>query len=710
MKFASLHLHGSLFQGIPILVAGLLLTLSAPAQDRLKEMPGYEHFQKVSKDIPGSVKLGTLSVTWRDGGSSFDFPRDGKRFHYDIGTGKLSDLATNAAARPGTNATAEAGRRGRRANRGGGPERGRQFSSATSPDGKLKAFFRDRNLWMSDANGSNTVAITKDGSEKDRIKYGTASWVYGEELDQNTAIWWSSNSTQVAYYRFDESKVPDFYLTLNTTKISDTLDAEPYPKAGATNPVADIFIYDVKTKTSTRVDARDGKPLDNAVVGHYIYGVSWTQDGKELLFHRTNRRQNIMEYCACDPATGKCRVIVHEEWRPSWTENNPAIYWLQDGRRFIWASEGTGWRNYYLYDLDKGLLATLTRHDFEVESIEKVDESAGLLYYLAHDGDNPMKLQLHRVGLDGQGDIRLTDPAFHHTVDIAPDGKHFIDMAQTHDTPPFSRLVDAHGKVLLVLATSDTTKFKKLGLKSVELIKFKAGDGVTDLYGLLHYPSNFRPLHKYPVLVSVYGGPSTTGAHETFTLPNSLTEFGFLVLTLDSRSASGRGKRFLDAIYEKLGQPEIDDQAAGVRSIAARPYVNEKRVGIFGTSYGGYASAMCLLRYPGVFHAAVACSPPASWHHYDTIYTERYMWLPQENKAGYDAGSAMTYADKLQGRLMIYYGTADNNVHPNNTMQLIQALQRAGKSFEVQVGPDQGHSAVNRDRMMEFFIENLVLH
>ena len=160
MKFASFRLPGSRLRGLPLLVAGLLLAPSLPAQDRLKEMPGYERFQKVSKEIPGSVKLGTLNVTWRDGGSSFDFPRDGKRFHYDIGTGKLTDLATNAAARPGTNTTAEAGRRGRRANRGGGPERGRQFSSATSPDGKLKAFFRDRNLWLSDANGSNTVAIT----------------------------------------------------------------------------------------------------------------------------------------------------------------------------------------------------------------------------------------------------------------------------------------------------------------------------------------------------------------------------------------------------------------------------------------------------------------------------------------------------------------------------------------------------------------------
>jgi dipeptidyl-peptidase-4 len=270
--------------------------------------------------------------------------------------------------------------------------------------------------------------------------------------------------------------------------------------------------------------------------------------------------------------------------------------------------------------------------------------------------------------------------------------------------------MDADGKLVAELANSDTTKFEQLGLKRVELIKYKAADGVTELHGLLHFPSTFDPARKYPLLISVYAGPATNGARETFTLPSTLTEYGFLVATLDSRSAGGRGKRFLDAIYLKLGIPEIDDQAAGVKAIEARPYVDKTRVGIFGTSYGAYASALCLLRYPDVFQAASASSPPTSWYHYDTIYTERYMWIPQENKEGYEAGNAMNFADKLKGRLMIYYGSADNNVHPNNSMQLIQALQKANKSFEVQVGPDMGHSGLRLDRMMEFFIENLVIN
>lgn len=687
---------------LPALIGALLYPPTSNAQDRLKTMPGYERFQKMSRETAGAVRPGVLNVKWLDGGQAFEFQRDGKTFRYDIAARQAVEAQPSTAAEPELG-----GRFGRRGLPG--LERGRQLASVTSPDGKLKANYRDRNVWLSDAQGANETAVTTDGNEKTRIKYGTASWVYGEELDQTTAMWWSPDSRKLAFYRFDETGVTDFYLQLNQTKLVSTADIEAYPKAGAPNPVADLYIYDVATKQTVKLDVRDGKPFTNDVIGHYVYHVQWSSDGSELLCNRTNRRQNVMEFTACNPATGKCRVIVREEWLPSWTENSPQIEWLKDGKRFIWTSERTGGRNFYLYDISGKLLAPLTHHQFEVANIVRVDEAAGALFYMARDGDNHMKLQLHRVGLDGKGDKRMTDPAFLHTVNVAPDGRHFIDVAQAHDQPPATRLVDADGKVIEELAKSDTTNFDQLGLKRVELIKYKAADGVTELHGLLHFPSNFDPSKKYPLLVQVYAGPATNGARENFTAPSPLTEYGFLIASLDSRSAAGRGKRFLDAIYGKLGTVEMDDQAAGVKSLWSRPYLDRARVGIFGTSYGGYASLMCLLRHPDVFRAASASSAVTSWHHYDTIYTERYMWIPQENREGYEAGNAMNYAEKLNGRLMIYYGTADNNVHPNNSMQLIQALQRAGKSFEVQVGPDAGHSGLRPDRMMEFFIENLVL-
>jgi dipeptidyl-peptidase-4 len=436
---------------------------------------------------------------------------------------------------------------------------------------------------------------------------------------------------------------------------------------------------------------------------------------------------------AANPTTGATRVILREEWPTGWVNDQPRLVFLGDGKRFIWESQRNGWDNFYLYDLAGTLIRPLTTWTaFEVGTLIKIDERAGLVFYTARDGDNYLKFQLHRVGIDGRGDRRLTDPAFHHSVGscvedagprigvsafaapcgISPDNKYFVDVYQTHDAPPATRIVDAAtGGVVSEVASSDVTKFTELGLKKAEMFTFTASDGQTKLRGLIQFPSGFDARRQYPALVNVYGGPefASNTARETFVNPSGLAEYGFLVVSLDSRAVPGLGKRTLDSIYLKLGQTEVDDMVEGVKALWSRPYVDKQRVGIFGTSYGGYVALMGLLRYPGVFAAAAASSPPTDWRNYDTIYTERYMWTPQENAAGYTAGNAMTYAKALKGRLLLYYGTADNNVHPSNTLQLVDALQKAGRSFELQVGPDKGHSAVDTDRMMEFLIESLVL-
>jgi dipeptidyl-peptidase 4 len=670
----------------------------AQAQDRLRGMPGHAQYEQLAGQVNGSVRLGTLAgVSWHDDGRGFDYSLDGTRYRYNI------------AARSAQVIDAPAQADGLRGMMGRGVERGRQFDSAMSPDSSLRAFYRDRNLWVSSADGSGERAITTDGSAAARTKYGTGSWVYGEELRQNTAIWWSPDGRRVAFYWFDESGVTDYFLQLDQTKLQSSIDVEAYPKAGTPNPLVEIFVHDLASGLTTKLDIRNGQPFGDDVVGHYAYNVGWTPDGREITLNRTNRRQNIMEFTACDPGTGRCRVIVREEWPTGWVMNSPPMQYLEDGRRFLWVSERTGFRNIYLYDLSGRLLSTLTRHAFEVGSIVRIDEQAGNVWYTARSGDNYLKLQLHRVGLDGRGDRRLTDPAFHHTANIAPDGRHFIDVAQTHNSPPVTRLHDAQGRIIAELATSDMAKFHELGLQPVELVPYVTGDGTSEAFMMIHRPSNFDPAGRYPVLFSVYGGPATNGARETFTMPNALAEYGFIVVTMDGRFSAGRGKKALDALYEKLGITEIDDMAAAARALAQLPYIDAGRVGIFGTSYGGYAAIMALVRHPDLFHAASASSPVTDWRHYDTIYTERYMWTPQGNTKGYDDGSAMTWAKDLRGRLMIYYGTADNNVHPSNAMQLIAELQRLGRSFDVMVGPDRGHTAINTGRMMEFFIENLVV-
>lgn len=736
------------------------------AQDRLKLMPGYDNFTKMQPQLTGTVTPGSITgAQFSADGKTLSYTAAGKSFTFDIATGRATEAAPTAAAgaaggrggRAG-GAPPAAGRAGGGGQSQGGMEqaqhempvapmagcpaggapRGRQLECALSPDGKFKAFYRARNFWVANADGTGEVQVTTDGSVDKRIKNGSGSWVYGEELGQTTAIWWAPDNKRVAYYRFDESQVKDFYMAMNQTGIQTVLDVEAYPKAGAPNPVPEVFVYDVAAGASKKLDVRDGKPFSNDVVGHYVYQMKWANDSSELMMNRTNRRQNILEFVGCSAETTKCRVIIKEEWPTGWVENHPGLTILADQKRFIWESERNGFSNYYLYDFTGKLINPITKlTTAEAGAIVKLDEAKGVMFYMARDGDNWMKSQLHRVNLDGTGDVRLTDPKFNHSVGacpvggapagggragggpggggptcgISPDNKYFIDVYQTHDTPVATQLVDMTGKVVAQLAKADTTKFDALKLKKAEQFTYLSADGKTTLYGQIQFPSNFDPTKKYPTLIPVYGGPAS-GSNvptETFANPNTMAEYGFLIVNLSSRSAPGQGKRMLDQIYQKLGTVEMDDMANGVKALWTRPYFDKERVGIFGTSYGGTSSALMILRHPDVIAAASSSSPVTSWYHYDSVYTERYMWIPQENKEGYEAGNAVNLAPNLKGRLMLYYGTADNNVHPNNMMQLVVALQKAGKSFEMQVGPDQPHTGVNNQRMMEFFIENLVM-
>ena len=702
------------------------------AQDRLAKMPGVAQFQKMQTALTdGAYVSGAVSAVWAEDSKAFTYTHAGERFRFDVSA--LTAVSEGPAPEGGGRGGRAGGRGGRAGGRGGAArpelggcppervERGRQATCYGAPDGAMRAMYKDRNIWIANADGTGEKALTTDGSLEGRIKYGTGSWVYGEELSQTTSVWWSPDSSKLAFYRFDESKVKDFYLQMAQTDIQSQLDVEAYPKAGAPNPVADIFIYDTKTGQTTKMDVRDGRPFtdipedgsafldDN--VGHYVYRVNWASDSSELLMNRTNRKQNKLEMAGCLPASGECRVILAEEWPTGWVVNSPAMQYLSDNKRFIWTSERNGWKNLYLYDIATGLLvAPLTLHStFEVVGITKVDEAAGVVYYTARSGDNWMKVQLHRVGLDGKGDVRLTDPKFTHTVSISPDNTFIVDTYQTHTDPPATQLLDGSGKVVKPIASSDMTKFTTLGLKKSEQFTYLGADGKTTLYGMIHFPADFDPAKKYPALASVYGGPGSSVTNENFATPNPTANYGFLMLQLSSRSAPGMGKRTLDAAYLNLGVTEMDDMALGVKSLWSRPYFDKARVGIYGTSYGGYSAALSILKHPDVWAAASGSSAVTSWYHYDSIYTERYMWIPQENKAGYEAGNTMNLAKNLEGRLLLYYGTADNNVHPNNSMQLIKALQAAGKSFELQVGPDAGHSGVNNGRMMEFFIEHLVM-
>ena len=687
-----------------VLAAALSLAASpALAQSKIQSMPGYEQWSQTASQIPRAVKMGSVNAEWSADSKSFDYALDGQRWRFDVATLKASEAPPRAAVE--TPRTAPQATGGVVLARGRGGE-----SNVTSPDGQNRAFTRDYNVWIVPTAGGAERQISFDGSKEARIRNGVGSYVYLEEFSVSSPVWWSPDGRRLAFMRYDESLVEDYFLQLEQTKTLSTILTQAYPHPGSNNPVADLMVHDLDTGVTTKMDVREGKTFTNDVVGHYVWAAQWTKDGSEILVRRADRRQKVYDLGACSPKTGACRSVVRE-MRPGAWASGQAPRFLEDGKRFIWTSERTDFRNFYLYDLSGKQLATLTHHAFDVGEVSKIDEKAGLIWYTARSGDTYLKMQLHRVKLNGSGDRRLTDPALTHRVDISPDGRHFVDVAQAHDRPPVSRLMDANGRQVAEIAASDTSEFEKLGLRKAELFAFMSADGKTQLHGLLQFPSTFDSSRRYPMLVSVYGGPNTSGASEAFQPASALAEYGFLILRLDARTASGKGRKSLDTVYQQLGVAEMDDIAAGIRALWPRPYLDRTRVGIFGTSYGGTTAATVILRHPDVVQAAAASSPVTDYRLYDTAYSERFLGLPQTDAEAYDRAAVLTYADQLRADrdLMIYYGTSDDNVHPKNALQLIKALQQANKSFEVQVGPDRGHTGVDTTRMMEFFIDRLVV-
>jgi dipeptidyl-peptidase 4 len=560
--------------------------------------------------------------------------------------------------------------------------RAKQATHVESPDRAWTAVFADGNVRLEPTKDGAPVQVTAEG--KGKHWYGSADWVYGEELDQNSAMWWSPDSGKIAYYDFDESPVKDYVLLGGLTTTRTKAKASGYPKPGDVNPVARLEIYDLASKARTKVDVGPSKD-------QYVYGVEWSPKGDTLLWFRANRRQDQVELVATDPATGASRTVITEK-QATWQKNSPELHFLADGSRFLWESESNGFSNWELWDLRTGKLARLTDDPWPVESIVKVDEDAGWVYYTARSSETGINSQLHRVRLDGSRRERLTKEDLHYSsFFVAPDNQRFVAFKQFVDVPPSGSLYSMDGKELACIAPAAPDTYAKKGIPAPEFLRIPAADGKTTLYGILYRPPGFDPSKRYPLVVDAYGGPliATVAARYGTTEPQ--TGLGVLIAKVDNRGTPGRGKAFEGATYMQLGGPDVDDQAALVKELRKRPYVDGSRVAIAGHSYGGYMSLMAVLRHPDVFQVAVAGAPPTDWRQYDTIYTERVMRTPEENEKGYDAGSAVKLAEGLKGRVLLLHGMVDDNVHPSNTFAIADTWQRAGIPFEMQVFANSDH-------------------
>jgi len=647
---------------------------------RFSEIPGHDRWQEVSRQQARLVTGGRVSqIRWLDDENAVEFRRADGRWLM-----RLDDLEIVAAPEREVEAPAARPPRGGQGFRR--PARGRQADLERSPDGRWDAICRDHNVVLRATDGSVERVITTDGDA--RFGFGRASWVYGEELGQNTAMWWSPDSSMLAFYEFDDRPVTDVAVATDLVDVRPTIVNEPYPKAGEPNPIAKLLIVHLETDEIVRVDVGDS-------TDQYVYRVEFSPDGAALLFHRMNRRQDTLELVAADPRTGAANVALVER-QETWQNPRPTMTFLEDGRRFIWRSERTGVAQYELWALDgsagASMITELTAGPHPVGEIVRIDEEMNVMWHVAFSAEHPLSAQLHRVALDGSGSTRLTREDGHHSgFDISPDGRHFVCTVEAVDLPPATGIHDADGNRIAWLAQSDASAMQELGVPMPEPFTFLAADGETRLHGVLYKPTNFDPNRAWPLLIDVYGGPGVRTVRNTFSPARPDTELGFLIALLENRGIPGRTKAFESATYLRLGVVDLDDQAAGVRALVERPYIDGGRVGITGSSYGGYMSALALLRHPDLFHVAVAVAAVTDWRQYDTIYTERYMRTPQENAEGYDLGSCVLLADKLQGNLLIMHGMVDDNVHATNAWALIDALQRLDRPFEMVFFPRAGH-------------------
>jgi len=693
-----------------VLAVGVATTPAQAQSLALTDLPGWDGVQDASARMQEIRIVRPSDLNWIDGVLYFsirDKDKQRVRMQLNLTTGEM-ESAADEAANPDQQQAAE-----RRAERRANVGRAQQRLWIQSNDARWKASYRDLNIVLEqlDEEGQvvgDPVPVTTGGTEKHR--FGTACWVYGEELDQQDAMWFSPDSSKLAFYEIDESHMKTYFLTTgNTDKYTD-LHKEQYPTAGQDNPHVKLHIYDVASKETVTVQV-DG-PEDQ-----YLYDIQYSQDGSELIFHRTNRWQNELDVMAADVNTGETRTIVSEK-QETWQENSPLLQFLDDGQRFIWETERSGWKQYELRHLNGTRICDLTPlADYPVHQIVKVDETNQWFYYSAYSDENPLNLQLHRSRLDGTQNTRLTSGDFSFSgFQISPDHEHFVANYETISSPPSTGVWsiptgdDADsGSVTKVadLASADAAAVVEAGFVPGELFSFLANDGKTEIYGTLFKPRDFDPNKKYPLLIDVYGGPHSVGVTNRFRAANPYCELGFLVAKIGNRGTVNRGKAFESANYMKLGLVDLDDQADGVRYLAEREYVDGNRVGISGHSYGGYMSALALLRYPEVFQVGVAGAPVTDWRNYDTIYTERYMRTPEKNKGGYDAGSCMTHAENLQGKLFILHGLVDDNVHPSNTWQLVDKLQKIGKRFDMMVYPNSAHGFRYNALKWSYFIDHL---
>ena len=562
---------------------------------------------------------------------------------------------------------------------------GLQQFAKFSPDGGLVGFVRDNNLFVTDLTTGRETQVTSDGSEN--IINGTSDWVYEEELGLQDAFRFSPDGSRIAFWRLDQSAIKPFYL-IDELTLYPELSQVRYPKAGEQNSEVRIGVVEIATGETTWIDIGSNRSI-------YIARMDFANSGEEIWLTRLNRHQNQLELLLADVRSGESRVIMTDV-DEAWVDSREPL-WIAGGAEFLYLSERGGFAQLLHFRRDGSLVGNVIAGEWDVRTVHGVDEGQGLVYFTAG-VDGPLASEVYSVGLDGRDLRRLTAEGGNHDANFNPALTRFVDTYSSAASPPVQTLRQADGSTVRAIADNRELRDKIDGLTIVtpEFLTVPGDDGVV-LNAYLIKPPHFDPTQSYPLLMYVYGGPGSQTVTDSwggtrYLWHQMLARQGYLVASVDNRGTGGRGAQFKKQTYLKLGQLESADQIAAARHFAALPYVDANRIGIWGWSYGGYMSSLSMLQGRGVFRAAISVAPVTDWRLYDTIYTERFMRTPQENPEGYRKGAPLEYAHQLQGALLLVHGTGDDNVHSQQTTQLVEALIRADKQFDMRRYPNRTHS------------------